>query len=191
MKRIALVCFLSLLFPCSQAQNRNAAPAQKKDQPGTALEAFMGKRGRMIVKDSYSIGRFSGTGGIQMDALVIYEPNNPTKIKGLRAEVTESGELQRSNTSFIDFDELESLSQALAYMADLSTKWKGQQHEPYTEIIYTSKGELEVGFYQQGTKASAFCRSGSIGSADAFFNLTELPKMKELVDKAITLLKSK
>jgi|SRR6185437_10212052 len=191
MKKIAILCSLLLVVSCSHAQKPNTAPAQNKEQPSTALEAFMGKRGKMIVKDTYSLGRLFGTGGVQMDAMVIYEPNSPTKIKGLRAEVTESGQLERSNTSFIDLDELESLSQALAYMGDLSGKWKGQQHEPYTEVIYTSKGEFQVGFYQKGKTTSAFCQSGNIGSVTAFFNVTELPKMKELVEQAITLLKSK
>ena len=110
MKKIAILCSLLLVVSCSHAQKPNTAPAQNKEQPSTALEAFMGKRGKMIVKDTYSLGRLFGTGGVQMDAMVIYEPNSPTKIKGLRAEVTESGQLERSNTSFIDLDELESLS---------------------------------------------------------------------------------
>jgi hypothetical protein len=191
MKRFALVFSILMIVSWSHAQTRSTAAAKQKDQPSTALEAFLGKRGTMMIKDSYSLGSIRGTGGVTMDALVIYQPNSTTKIKGLRAEVTESGELERSNTSFIDYDELESLSQALAYMSNLSTKWKGQQHDPYTEVIYTSKGEFEVGFYQQGTKSRAFCRSGDIGSTDAFLDLGDLPRMKALVDQAITLLKTK
>ena len=174
------------LSACSAQQG-----SPKKDESNTQIEAFVGKRGRLMVKDSYSLGRLSDVGNIQIDALVAYDPGGSQKTKGLRIEVQEEGGLERSNTSFIDMDELQGLSQALGYMIDLSGKWNGQPHEPYTEVTYTSKGEFQVGFYQQGAKTSAYCRSGLIGTTTAFLKLADLPKMKAFIDQAITLLNSK
>lgn len=189
----AAVC-LAMLTSCSSAQTRPQAQTQvnqKQQETSTALEAFLGKRGHIIVKDFYSLGRVSGTGLIDLKGLVIYEPGSNQKIKGLRAEVTEASRLERSNTSFIDLDELESLSQALAYMSDLAKKWDGQSREAYTEVIYTSKGEFQVGFYQQSGKLNAFCRSGSIGAVDAFIEIADLAKLQVFVDQARSLLASK
>jgi len=145
----------------------------------------------MIMKEFYDLGVLRSMGTVQLKGLVISEPSGSHKIKGLRVEIQEAGTLERSNTSFIDFDELESLSQAIGYMSDAAQKWTPESHAPYTELIFTSKGELQIGFYESGKDVSAFCRSGSIGAATAYFNVRELPKIKGLVDQAITLLKSK
>ena len=126
-----------------------------------------------------------------MDALVISEPGSSQKTKGLRIEVTESGSLERSNISFIDLDELKSLSDALSYISNLAAKWDGQQHEPYTEVSYISKGEFEVGFFQTGKKTSAFIRSGMIGPATAYLKVSDVDRLKAMVDQASTLLNSK
>jgi hypothetical protein len=190
---VTIALCLALLISCSSAQTRPSpnSTSTKPQEAATALEAFLGKRGRLIVKDYYSLGRISGMGSIELKGLVIYEPGGTQKIKGLRAEVAESGRLERTNNSFIDLDELESLSQALTYMIDLAKKWNGLARDSYTEVIYTSKGEFQVGFYQQSGKLGAFCRSGSIGPADAFIEVADLEKMKTLVDQARALLASK
>ncbi len=192
--RVLANCIVGMVLfnACSGAQT--ATPASKPPdsaQPSTKLEAFLGKRGRLVVKDFYDLGRVSSLGSAEFNGLVIYEPAGPQKIKGLRVEVTESGSLERSNTSFIDLDELPSLSDAISYISDLSRKWSGQRHEPYTEVIYVSKGEFSVGFYQRGTDASAFVRSGTIGAATAYLKTPDLERMKTLVDQAVVLLNSK
>jgi hypothetical protein len=165
--------------------------SQEAAQPTTKLEAFLGKRGKLIVKDSYNLPPVSRMGKVAMDALVMYEPGSSQKTKGLRVEVTETGRLERSNVSFIDVDELQGLSDALSYMIDLSGKWGGQSHSPYTEVIYISKGELRTGFFQQGTRSSAFVTSGSIGSVTAYLDTPDLQTLKTEVDEAITTLASK
>ncbi|HET7873219.1 MAG TPA: hypothetical protein VFL42_11950 [Terriglobales bacterium] len=151
----------------------------------------MGKKGRLLVKESYDLGRVTGRfgGSMQMTAIVISEPDSTQKMKGLRIEVTEGGGTERSNASFVDMDELESLSQGIAYMMKAANDWAGPGHQPYTELIYTSKGELEIGFYQKGKEALAFCRSGSMRSA--FIPIAEMARVKSAVDQGLALLKTK
>jgi hypothetical protein len=168
-----------------------ASEAAKSSQPGTKLEAFLGKRGLILVKDIYDVGRVKGLGNVEMKALVMYEVGSSQTMKGLRVEVTESGSLERSSISFIDMDELQSLEDAISYVSDLSKKWEGQSHAPYTEITYISKGEFDLGFFQQGTKASAYVSSGNIGKATAFLQTGDLEQMKEMVGRAVILLNSK
>ncbi|HEY7402597.1 MAG TPA: hypothetical protein VIB39_03680 [Candidatus Angelobacter sp.] len=188
----AVMLLASIAWSNGQTATSSQPAAKPSDKaPGTALEAFLGTRGRMIMKEFYDVGALRGTGITEMKALVISEPNSARKIKGLRVEVTEAGQFERTNTSFIDVDELDSLSQAIAYMADTASKWSAQPHTPYTEIIYTSKGELQIGFFQNGKDINAFCKSGTIGAATAYFNIRTLPAMKDMVDKAVALLKDK
>lgn len=184
-----LICFLA-----GSANGQNDAPLQSQkqaEQPATKVEAFLGKRGRLVLKDSYDLGQISSLGKIEMDALVIYEPGSSQKVKGLRVEVTEAGRLERSNTSFIDLDELQSLSEALSYMSNLAKQWNTQGHETYTEVIYSSKGQFKVGFFQKGKENGAFFTSGSIGAVNAFVKIADLDRLKSLVDQAISLLNSK
>jgi hypothetical protein len=178
------------LSACSSAQPAAAKP-QTKDQPSTALEAFLGKHGQMIMKEFYDLGMARDMGRVELQALVISAPSGAQKTKGLKIHVVEAGQYERENSSFIDVDELEGLSQALAYMSDAAAKWDDQSHAPYTEIIYTSKGELQIGFFKKGKEVNAFCKSGSIGSATAYLKLEQLSTMKGFVDQAITLLKTK
>ncbi len=194
LKRKFLVCGLLLMSIAACSNGQSAGPTQPQkpaDQPGTKLEAFLGKRGRLVVKDSYSLGKIGNMGSAELEGLVIYEPGSSQKTKGLRVEVTESGRLERSNISFIDLDELQSLSEALSYMSNLAGKWSGQSHDPYTEVTYISKGEFKVGFFQQGTRASAFVSSGLIGPATAFLKVSDLDQFKTMVDLASTLLNGK
>ena len=192
--RRAVSCILLMLslMACSRTQTAPAPQPQKQaDQPPTKLEAFLGKRGRLLIKDSYDLGRISSMGSAELDALVIYEPGSSQKTKGLRVEVTEGGRLERSETSFLDLDELQSLSDALTYMSDLAAKWHGTTHDPYTEVTYVSKGEFSVGFFQRGTDSNAFISSGMVGPVRAYLKVPDLVRLKQMVDQAKTTLSSK
>jgi hypothetical protein len=120
--------------------------------------------------------------------LTIYEPGKETdKIRGLRIEVYEGGRLERSDTSFLDMDEVESLSQAITYMLSLLEKWNGNDRE-YTEVIFSTKGDFILGFYQKGTEVQAFSKSGIIAAASCYFSTDELSKLKAIVDKGNSIL---
>jgi hypothetical protein len=73
------------------------------------------------------------------------------KIKRLRIEVTEAGKFKKEDTSFLDLDEVESLSKALTYMMELSEKWKGT-NRPYTEVVFSTRGSFQIGFYHKGER---------------------------------------
>lgn len=183
-----LICLLLifLIAPASiSAQNKG------KDQPATKLEQFLAKKGKLIVKDSHKAGTLHGQYGtkITVDALTIYEPGKEVdKIRGLRIEVKGGGRLERSDTSFLDMDEVESLSQAITYMMGLLDKWKGANRE-YTEVIFSTKGDFKLGFYQKGSEVQAFSHSGIIGAASCYFTTGGLSTLKTIIDKGSTLLK--
>ena len=185
-RKILVGCCVVLLLASTFAYGQQ----QTQKEPATKLEQFLAKKGKLIIKDSHEAGVLHGQYGtkITVDALTIYEPGKETdKIRGLRIEVYEGGRLERSDTSFLDMDEVESLSQAISYMITLLKKWQGINRE-YIEVIFSTKGDFNLGFYQKGTEVQAFSKSGTIGAAHCYFAMNDLSKLKVIIDKGNSLL---
>jgi hypothetical protein len=171
--------------------------------PSTRLEAFIGTRGEMVVKDFYELGAFTGQiGSMKIDALVAYQPGQEQqRVRGLRIAVTSGGRIENTETAFLDIEEVESLSSALAYMADAEQNKKGNTSltivgsvvgaPPYTEFEFSTKDDLRIGFYRRLTETGGFASSGRINPARVFFKPSEFLAIKSIVDKGLTILKSR
>lgn len=117
-----LYCFVIMLMVLSAS----AQVMEKDKELATKLEAFLAKKGKLIIKEFYELGRVDGRYGskIEFTALVIYEPGQENmRFRRLKIQVTEGGRYEKEDTSFLDLEEIESLSKALDYMVDLSGKW--------------------------------------------------------------------
>lgn len=185
-KFVFFLCLASLVIPVSTFAQKQAKPL-----PSTKLEQFLSKKGKLIVKDSFDSGTLSGQYGtkISVDALMIYEPGKEKeKICGLRIEVEGAGRLERSDTSFLDLEEVESLSKAISYMINLVDNWKSKSRN-YTEVIFSTKGDFRLGFYQKGTEMTGFAQSGTRGTATCYFSVTNLSELKGIIDRGNSLLK--
>lgn len=185
-RRILVGCCVVFLLASTSAYGQQ----QAQKEPATKLEQFLAKKGKLIIKDFHEAGVLKGQYGtkITVDSLTIYEPGKETdKIRGLRIEVYEGGRLERSDTSFLDLDEVESLSQAITYMIGLLEKWQGKNRE-YTEVIFSTKGDFKVGFYQKGAEVTSFSENGIIGAASCYFQTNDLSKLKVIIDKGNDLL---
>lgn len=193
MKKFLIVVFSALVLLPLIASAQVKKEGEYKE-PATKLEAFLGKKGELIVKDFYKLGEVAGRYGskIEFSVLVIYEPGKESqRIRGLKIEVSEGGRYERSNTSFLDLEEIESLSKALEYMGELSARWKDIKKE-YTEVVFSTKDDFRIGFYQTGNELTAFSSSGYIVKASCFFSsLQDLNSVKTIVDKGLRLLSEK
>jgi len=193
MKKFLIVVFSALVLLPLIASAQVKKEGEYKE-PATKLEAFLGKKGELIVKDFYKLGEVAGRYGskIEFSVLVIYEPGKESqRIRGLKIEVSEGGRYERSNTSFLDLEEIESLSKALEYMGELSARWKDIKKE-YTEVVFSTKDDFKIGFYQTGNELTAFSSSGYIVKASCFFSsLQDLNSVKTIVDKGLRLLSEK
>lgn len=147
MKKYLFIILCALIVPLTaSAQVKEEA---KVEEPATRLGAFLAKKGRLIIKDFYELGEVAGRYGskIEFDALVIYEPGQENqRVRGIKIEVSGGGKYERSDTSFLDFEEVESLSKAIEYTIDLSSTWKNVNKE-YTEVIFSTKGDFQIGFF--------------------------------------------
>lgn len=193
MKKIALCIGLLLFVFVPLMASGQIKDEEKTKEPATKLEAFIAKKGKLIIKDSYEVALIFGMYGasLKVNALLLYEPGQEAqKLKGLRIEVNESGRIQRSNTSFLDFEEGESLLKAINYMIDLSAKWKEMDRE-YTEVTFSTKGDFYMGFYQKGKGQTVYSSSGYINKAQCFMALKDLASMKDAIEKGLVILKEK
>jgi len=158
-------------------------------KPPTKVEAFLAKKGRLIVKDFHPLDTARGKyGTVKFDALTIYEPGFESQgVSGLRIEV--SGAYEKSSISFLDLDEVESLASAIEYMLRLASEWTSAARD-YDEVIFETKGDFQIGFYQEGAKQSAFCSSGRIGKVSCYFNsVADLGTVKSRADQALSVLR--
>jgi hypothetical protein len=193
MKKFALCASMVLFVFVPLIAAAEIKDEEKTKEPSTKLEAFIAKKGKLIIKDSYEIALISGMYGASLKIyfLLLYEPGQETQaIKGLRIEINESGRIERSSVSFLDYEEGESLLKAINYMIDLSTKWKALDRE-YSEVTFSTKGDFYMGFYQKGKGQTVYSSSGYINKTKCFMSLKELTSMKDSVEKGLTLLKEK
>ncbi len=188
---ITVLCALTLIPLVASAQVKEKGNAK---EPATKLEAFLAKKGKLLIKDFYELGGVAGRYGakIKLDAVVLYEPGQESqRIRGIRVEVNGGGKYERSDTSFLDLEEIKSLSKAIEYMLNLSKKWKGTNRE-YTEVVFSTKGDFKIGFYQRGTETGAFSSSGYVGQVTCFFTSPrDLISVKDIVDRGLKLLSEK
>jgi len=110
------------------------------------------------------------------------------KQRGLEIEVYGGGRLEKANSSFLDVDEADSLSKALDYMINLLNKFKDENRE-YTEVIFATKDEFKVGFYQKGSSFTVFASSGYNREATCFLPTKSLADLKNVIDKGLALAK--
>ena len=191
---IAAVAVLYLLFVAGCGEAVNLEKESGTEEAPTKLQMFLGQKGKLIIKDFYELGEVAGRRGskIKLEAVVLYEPGLESEsIKGLKIEITSGGEYQRSDTSFLDLDEVESLSEAIRYMLDLGTKWKDTARE-YTEVIFSTKGDFEMGFAQVGTRQIPVASIGRVGEVLCpFRKFEDLTSMKDIVDEGLKVLREK
>jgi hypothetical protein len=201
MRRIALA--ILAVFWAARAMYAQA-PASEPFPPQTKLEAFIATKGELVVKEFYELGAFSGQLGslMKIDAAVVYQPGREQqRLRGLRIQVTSSGRVENTQTSFLDLDEVESLSNALGYLADAETNKKGTTGltiaggivaaPPYTEFEFSTKDDFRIGFFRRINETSAYAVSGRINPARLFFKPSDFLTIKGLVDKGLTILKAK
>lgn len=174
----------------SDTQSLDYAKHEKPKAPKTKLEEFLSKKGSLIITDRYRIGRI---GSVDFDAIVLYLPGKEDEaVKGLRVKVDEgSGYSYDVQFAFLDLDEIESLSDALAYLLNLARAWQDTSRE-YTEAVYKTSDDFRIGFIQEGKKHRTYISCGEITPAYFYFKyVQDLGAVKDLVDKSLKLLNEK
>jgi len=178
-----LFVFGALMFATSlgiaqQGQQQKDAQAVA---PATKLEAFAAKTGVVIIRGYTTIGSINGLGpgSVTVDAREFRDAANlKLRVTGLSIQVKESGRLERESTSFVDYDEIDSLLQGIDYISKIGPDIT--QMAKY-EAEYITKGDFSVTTFNSTNGFSVGVSSGKFAKVTAYFKLDNLAKLKTLL----------
>ena len=118
------------------------------------------------------------------------------RLHGLEIRIMEKrgiDEANPSNTSFLDLEEMESLSKALRYMIDLSKDLRGKDlGRGKGNVSFSIRDDFEIGFSQEGTKQVFFASNGTTIRTQCVFRcVKDLITIKRSVERGLRLLREK
>ncbi len=162
--------------------------------PKTKLEEFSARTGVVIIRGFEEIGTLSGlySTSIAVDAKEFVNVSTGKREYGITIEVKkEDGRYDKEDTSYIDYDEIDSLISGIDYIAKVdksSTKFSNFQAD------YNTKGDFKISTFSSSDKIMVAVSSGQIGRVSAYYKISSLTAIKTLIEKAknqIDTLKSK
>ena len=83
----------------------------------------------------------------------------------------------------IDFDELHELMEAFDFINSLASNLKSQKCD-YTEVIYSTKDEARIGFYQENSQNQQAFVGISPHGETTFLDLAQFMKLKGILVQA-------
>jgi hypothetical protein len=148
--------------------------------PGTNLGRFLAQRGVLLLKEGRLIeviwGEFRHKINVETWIIATARGKQAGQSFGIRFE--NIGEENRTlGSGFLDCDEIGELVGALAYIQELANSIAGQDRD-YTEVIYSSKDNIRIGFFQKSkVDQQAFFDAGGNGKA-VYLNFERLAVLK-------------
>lgn len=211
MKKIvfALITFAVMFFSCSEKEKISNKSDQKDSLlTKTKIEEFLAKKGTLFIKDFYQMGNLTSDtrifGKLEFRAIVIYKPDSKAdSIKGMKVEVFAKeyyvySSYDKSETAFLDLEELQELSNAIQYMIKLVDKWNEIKQE-YTEVTYQTVGNFQLVLFPQkqekeGTEKLFLVVQAGYSKIGCYFEKDiplALKTIKEKIDNGIKKLNNK
>lgn len=176
---LSVFTLLALSFPVFAAQQTEEA----ERGPKTKLEAFQTQTGTVVIKGYSEIGKVAALGSVEVNAMEFTDATTGRKQSGVLIEITESGRLQNTDRSFIDFDEVDALLKGLDYISKATSD---VTKLGMFEATYKTKGYFSATtFSSSGSgEIEAAVKSGYIRPANAYLSLQQLAELRALIQKA-------
>ena len=150
-------------------------------EPRTKLEALEDRHSTLILKGYTRINTVD-VRGVRLDAVEMREMGNVARAKGLVVVLRETGERPDDNRAFIDYEEIDSLLNAIDVVSrvdETATKLVG------FEARYKTLGDLEISVFRQTRSGTAVIIStGICDRATQTLSLDDLAKFKAMVQEA-------
>ena len=156
----------------------------------TRIESLLATPNLVLVADYYRVDMRFGP-NLRIDAVVVDAVDTRTRLKGLRVQVRDPESRGRQDgTSFIDLDELTTLSRAMASVAELAVKWTHDDRHA-TEMTFTTTGGFRLAIRHSARVPRAFLSTGLLDPVITSIDLMELPTLKQAFDEALAILNRK
>ncbi|MDD2898789.1 MAG: hypothetical protein PHI31_08750 [Desulfuromonadaceae bacterium] len=166
MKRIFSAVLLTSLLAI------NAMASESDQGKITKLETTVLNNETILKYESYEVGTIGGSLDVKFTAMVITDPAKASVV-ATGMKVTIIGDKNVTSSVYLDADEVKSLSDAVALIKLTSEKYATEKKEPYTELMYSSRGGFKFGYLNKGAGAGMF------GSNSALFIRT--PAMESIL----------
>jgi hypothetical protein len=172
-----VVLVLGMALPVL-AQTPEEAPALP-----TKLETFLARQGAVIVRGFSRIGEMRGREGaaVAIDAQEATNADTGEKEYGLTITVKGSGASPSEKTSYLDYEEITPLVRALDAIAKVD---RSATQLAEFRADYRTRDGLEISTYSAGQQVRASISSGRRTRVTAFFQWSDLAKLKDIVVQA-------
>lgn len=207
MKLKILTLLIWLLPVVALAEEKDVEPIKS---PETSMGKLVSGKGALLVRDFYNMGALDEWNQEEtFTAVIAYEIGHENKkLKGLRIEITDSGLPRFTRRTYLDIEEVEVLASTVGRMIEIVNKWKPMNKGAYSEVSFSSKDNFEIGFYQTDFKEddrtftdrllsrkmnsddsrNMYMSIGYIKKAFYFSDITQLTKIKMILEKSLTFL---
>lgn len=187
---LALLLVLIPLGACRQDRSNvegaaavDTVAASPEGDTKTKLERFAAKHGVAVIRGSTQVGTIGNEYGVvNVGADELTNASTNQRERGIWIRVAEADQLERQNTSSIDYDEIDSLIRGIDYIAKANssiTKFDKFQAD------YATVGDFRVStFGGQRQNVMASVRSGQIGGTQVFLTIEELQRLRHIIANA-------
>ena len=152
-------------------------------EPRTKLEALDDRHSTVILKGFTRITTVE-VAGVRIDAVEMREMGNVSRAKGVVVSLREGGERPRENRAFVDYEEVDSLLNAIDAISrvdETTVKLAG------FEAKYRTLGDLEIQVFKQTRSGTAvIITTGICENSRATLSLDDLAKIRAMIQEAKT-----
>lgn len=151
---------------------------------GTNLQRFSVKSGAVLIRGFQEVGSVRGEleTAIIAEAREITDASDGTRTDGMSLEVKSNAAYDKAATSYIDYDEIESLIRGLDYVAKVD---KSATKLANVQADYTTRGDFRISSFSTGEgKMGLAVHSGAIGGTTAYLSLAQAGELRALIQKA-------
>ena len=170
-----ITLWLSVLVALLLVNNVYASNSKDKTlSPTTKLEEFTAKTGVVIVKGFEEVDTVDGLYDTSITIKAQEFSNLSTNKKEYGITITvkeESGRYDKEHTSYIDYDEIDSLLKGIDYISKIN---KSATKLSNIQADYKTKGLLSISTFSSEEKIMVAISSGIIGKVTAFCNTSSL-----------------
>jgi hypothetical protein len=170
-------------IPQTRPQEECVAPP-----PATNLKKFSDLPGQVSFRASSRVGTLRGKGVVTITALRLWEDASPKQgANGLSVSVRDTDAGGHEKTSFVDYDEIDSLLKAIDSIFGVDRNVSSMNR---FEAGYRTRGNLVVATFSTGSGIYLAISSGYCSPVTARLETTELNQLKTFLQNAKSMLDS-
>ena len=180
MIRIVLIVAVVVLFPL----NAFAQAPEAQQTPKTKLEAFQAQDGVVLIQGFSWVAEMRGNfgGSLTITAKEFTNATSGSRQAGVIIDVKEGGRIERSNRSFVDYDEIDSLLKGIDYIAKVE---KSVTKLDNFQADYKTKGDLRVGVFSASSGETMMAVScGRVGATSVHMKREDLAMLRKYLSAA-------